>query len=828
MGPKSKKRAAPAAPPVNTTSCSSSDCHSPPVIQRPAKKKKVTPGRSSKRGLPKSGQSKPNAKGKAYERGYIAIPGAAPDHDVREDDLSEHDDALLDEFGNSIHFLAALDHQGIARSKKETKRLHKLHKPIRKPRADDVLSVDSHDEDSESLDTDIGDSDAETQSNYAMSDSEKRPPSPAELDSDTEMPYERVPRLHKVSGPETRRNIHGLPIKLSDGRIQASKKVTVVAAQDTNDKDTEGSVRSQSLPAVPSTVEDITTGARFGRLAVADVIENSSRKARIQGAKDQIASICQEIIADPENSLGLLRRLHTFSLETITTPSRSESIRNDVAIRKLAILSQLAVFKDIIPGYRIRTLTDKEKAEKVSQMVARTREWEQGLVLVYQTYLRALETELKAKSDLTDVALKCMCTLASHVTHFNFQANLMACIVARLSKKTWDESSDLCLNTLISIFQNDLTGVPSLEAVQLLNRMVKERHFNVHPEVLTCLLHLRLKSELGVRASHSTTDKEDKTKAYPKGKTANRKARGRSTEQPYLSKKAKKALKEKKEIEREVREAEAEVDKEERARMHTETLKLLFVLYFRILKNPRPTPLLPASLRGISKYAHLVNVDFFRDLMQVLKSLMTRESDEMDSDTRGSRSLNQNTDIQHRLLCIVTAFELLSGQGEALNIDPSDFVDHLYAIILPISELLQMDESSPSSGSRRNPQPTIAAMLFRALTIVFSPRTAGNTLPWRSAAFSKRLLIASLNWPPAVALRALDFVGNLVMKEPKLEVLLSTDDRHADGVYLPEVDDPQLSYPFGTSFFELLQLQQRHYDSRIRESAHRLSSYTRT
>jgi nucleolar complex protein 3 len=59
------------------------------------------------------------------------------------------------------------------------------------------------------------------------------------------------------------------------------------------------------------------------------------------------------------------------------------------------MLSQLAVFKDIIPGYRIRALTEKEKAEKVSQMVARTREWEQGLVVVYQLYLRSLEVELK-------------------------------------------------------------------------------------------------------------------------------------------------------------------------------------------------------------------------------------------------------------------------------------------------------------------------------------------------------------------------------------------------------------------------------------------------
>ena len=64
-------------------------------------------------------------------------------------------------------------------------------------------------------------------------------------------------------------------------------------------------------------------------------------------------------------------------------------------IRKLTFLSQLAVFKDIVPGYRIRALTEKEKSEKVSQMVQRTREWEQGLVSVYQAYLRSLESEVK-------------------------------------------------------------------------------------------------------------------------------------------------------------------------------------------------------------------------------------------------------------------------------------------------------------------------------------------------------------------------------------------------------------------------------------------------
>jgi len=65
------------------------------------------------------------------------------------------------------------------------------------------------------------------------------------------------------------------------------------------------------------------------------------------------------------------------------------------------MLSQLAVFKDIIPGYRIRELTEKEKAEKVSQMVAHTRDWEQGVVGVYQNYLKCLDKELKGQRPLS-------------------------------------------------------------------------------------------------------------------------------------------------------------------------------------------------------------------------------------------------------------------------------------------------------------------------------------------------------------------------------------------------------------------------------------------
>jgi nucleolar complex protein 3 len=95
--------------------------------------------------------------------------------------------------------------------------------------------------------------------------------------------------------------------------------------------------------------------------------------------------------------LGLLRRLLAFAGEVVTVETEEETVklRNDPMIRQLAIISLTAVFKDIAPGYRIRKLTEKELSEKVSQMVGQTRDWEQGLVSIYQSYLQLLEKDVR-------------------------------------------------------------------------------------------------------------------------------------------------------------------------------------------------------------------------------------------------------------------------------------------------------------------------------------------------------------------------------------------------------------------------------------------------
>lgn len=159
--------------------------------------------------------------------------------------------------------------------------------------------------------------------------------------------------------------------------------------------------------------------------------------------------------------------------------------------------------------------------------------------------------------------------------------------------------------------------------------------------------------------------------------------------------------------------------------------------------------------------------------------------------------------------------------GEALNLDLSDFVTQLYSLILPLMLVPDIERSDA-------PSPSTADMLFQALNVVFRPKNAGNNAPpWRSAAFAKRLLTASLSWPAKTALRAIEFVGDLVAKEGKVGALLSTEDRTADGAYRSDVDDPQLANPFGSSFWELHILRQSHPSEDVRGAAAKLASFVR-
>jgi nucleolar complex protein 3 len=191
----------------------------------------------------------------------------------------------------------------VLRSKKATQKLHDLSKPVHKPQIydNDLPSLNSDDDGEEDeWSSNIDDDDLDN-----LDDAQSIPPTEANNsdDSDAEMPYETAPRkLPSEWRSSERTEVRALPIKLADGRIKdTGVKVVLNGAEDEFDSNVSDKCEERGKNAI----EDVSTGARFGRPAVVDVLQTKSRKKRVEIAKEQIASICQEILADPENSVSV-------------------------------------------------------------------------------------------------------------------------------------------------------------------------------------------------------------------------------------------------------------------------------------------------------------------------------------------------------------------------------------------------------------------------------------------------------------------------------------------------------------------------------------------
>ncbi|GAA97749.1 uncharacterized protein L969DRAFT_97437 [Mixia osmundae IAM 14324] len=689
----------------------------------------------------------------------------------------------------------------------------------------DPESLASEDEDI-SLDSELsGDEDSEEEMSEHESDIErdfeeryaKRRPDEQQV---------RNQRLPVISGKQIQRRERSTS---PDAAADSKSRATFEAQSDT----------SEEAPPEPVPVMN-PFGARFGRPAVQAVLEIDDLKARILAARVEIAQLGRDIISDPEQSLNLLKRLLSFAAPSFKVPATQQSLKVPPAIRVMAIMSLLAVFLDIIPGYRIRPVTAAEKQSRVSQVIQRQREWEEGLVGSYKKYLTILEKETKDRMVVSAVAFKCMCELAKTKTHFNFAPNIMDVLIKKLARRGWDETSDQCLAAIVTIFANDLSGADSLHIVRLINRMARAKEFNIHPGILTCLLHLRLRDDLGnLRASDSRVDRP-----IANGQANGAKVHGRdvgkknSLKEQHISKKVRKARKDRAGIVKEIAEAEESISKETREKNQTETLKMTFSLYFRILKSSTPSPLLPAALEGLTRFAHLANVDFFKDLLAVLRGLA-------EDDWPSTNDSEYQTDapipaqFRRQLLCIVTAFELLSGQGSALNLDLSAFVTRLYTLLRQLAlsttleerpELTKSAQLQVQASERiKAPAPMTTAseadLIFRALSAVFLSSRTQNS-PTRTLAFTKRLLLCTLHWPPTTVLRTCGLIKRLLVKEPILQSMLLTEDRQDDGIYKPEVDDPALCNPSGALWHELVILESTHYDDRVRSAARELATWT--
>ena len=625
-----------------------------------------------------------------------------------------------------------------------------------------------------------------------------------------EQDYERKLRKNKKNEARDR-----LPVKKEDKWVDDERHGE--DQHQSSDDERQGEVEIQDRDSAVADLESTSVPKR----------PKLPAKEEIRQAKEDLARIAGSICENPEENIALLGSLARIA--------ESEN----VTVRKLALGTQLAVYKDIIPGYRIRPLSKDDLQAKLSRDIRKLRDFEQSLLSGYKNYVQMLDGISKpdsaADASLASVAISCVCALLNAVPHFNCRNDLIGILVRKLSNRNMDADFTKCRGALEQLFENDDEGHASLEAVSQLTKMIKGRNFYIHEDVLNTFLHLRLLSEFAHKASTNHVDKD--------GEQDGKAGKKLKQKKEFRSKRERKLLKERREVAKEMKEADAVVSFEERDKNQAETLKMVFVTYFRILKA-RTQHLMGAVLEGLAKYAHLINQDFFGDVLESLRDLVSdasaslQENDDDDAEDDEDAVQDRNA-TRESLLCIITAFSLLQGQQDvaksanSLHLDLDFFITHLYRTLLPLS-MDQDIELSAKSGHLIDPNglaiPTTAknakvnvatttVLLLRSLQAVLLPpnQPAKSIPPVRVAAFVKQLLMLSLHLPQksaAAMLGLLQYVSKA--HGNRIAALWNTEERKGDGVFDALSQEIGSCNPFAATVWEgeLLRL---HFDPKVRD-----------
>ncbi|RMZ82176.1 hypothetical protein DV738_g1716, partial [Chaetothyriales sp. CBS 135597] len=621
-------------------------------------------------------------------------------------------------------------------------------------------------------------------------------------DWDLEQDYELRSRKKKTAKEVTR-----LPTKTREGVIRQAQ------ANDVSDAESDSFLGSASdVDKEEDNEDDRLVALR----AEAESAPKIPLKQQILQTKEELARLAELLNEDPEEHAGTFKKLAELGGD-----------KAPVAVRKLVLASQAAIYKDVIPGYRIRAYRDEDLGNKISKDVRRTRQYEHALVIGYKNYVHLLASLVKHRKNETElqslrsVAISCVCTLLLAVPHFNFRTELLNVIIHELAGREATPDFVKCIQTLEKFFQEDDDGAPSLEAVTLLTKLMRAREFAIREETLNTFHHLRLLTELA--PVNSEVDR-----ATGVSKLHGKKAKKEKFE--HRSKKERKLERERKAVEKDMREADASVNYEEREKMQSETLKLVFATYFRILKERVPS-LMGAVLEGLSKYAHLINQDYFGDILEALKDIIQKAEDEEDDNGDNHDQESRNA-TRETLLSTQTAFTLLSNQdaaksASALHLDLSFFSSHTFMTLYPLSvdseielgpKSARLPDPHAQQGQNKVNVSTPILLLLRVLhSVLLTPSQPPPTV--KVAAFYKRLLTVALQLPEKSSIAVLNLLYKITEKHGrKIEALWYSDERKGDGVFRGESETVEGSNVFavGSGIWEE-ELLRKHYCPQVRE-----------
>ncbi|XP_068894937.1 nucleolar complex protein 3 isoform X2 [Tenebrio molitor] len=491
------------------------------------------------------------------------------------------------------------------------------------------------------------------------------------------------------------------------------------------------------------------------------------RNKVLKQKKLHIGTLSAGVLENPEEKVTNLRTL--IQLMDDNAPEVY------FTVRKLATVSLLEVFKDVLPSYEIKKI-DSEGV-KLKKDTLKLQKYEETLLLYYKKFLQKLEKSssilIKKKGDnrafdeeiikLGELGVQSLCDLLVTHPYFNFSQNIAQAVVPFLNNPR-KNIREIAKNAIKTVFKEDKKEEITLKILRIINHYVKNRAHNVHPDILETLLVLNLKDV------NLDEEKEQDIKQ--------KKLMARKQKVLQMSKRERKRKKRLQLLEKELLETKAEENKQTKQQNLTEITKFVFGIYFRILKSSTNTKVLGVCLEGLAKFAHCINLEFYLDLVNILDRLMKEEW----------------LGYREQLHCVQTVFSILSGQGEALNIDPTRFYVTLYKNLL-------VTHASKNYSNFLIVLKTLNDALIKRRKKITNKRTIS---------FVKRLATLSLQLLHNGALGSLSLIKTTMQMSRSVDVLLDLDTSFGDGKFQPELEDPEYSNASSTALYELILLT-KHY-----------------
>lgn len=643
---------------------------------------------------------------------------------------------------------------------------------------------------------------------------------------DVEQDYEKVPR----SAEDLTELIEGLPTKDSSGEIRRTVRKVSHNSKSANLEEDDALANSEKVET-EKTIEQEDE----------DIHAHLPPAERLNALKEEISELCSSLMEDPEGNSKNLTRLKKMAQS------------NNFATSQLATTALIPVFKALAPSYRIRPLTDAEKREKVSKDVAQQRQFEQTLVANYCQFVDHLATLAKVSAlnskngkNITSqmikkgsLACKVVCELcSSSLRFFNHRGELFKIVIRRLNRRPHDQDDlevfNKCLRTIENLLKDDAeSGEISQELATLLCKTLREKKYRVDESVINIFLSLSLLEDYD---PNGNKDQADKPKMRKKDRV-------------HLSKKERKARKERLEIEAEMNQAEQVITAEQREKYQAQVLKELLTTYLHILKagalgtDGVTSHLIAPVLEGLSIYGRMANFDLLGDFLEVLREILDSSMEELNAaDKSPDMDINDARRVNLILLCIVTSFSLVANNSSVgklpISLDLSKFVTSLHAILSEISLDCDLELSSkslrladPLAGDRPfKPSVNVSTrteLLLRCLNSIFFGSKNGSSI--RACAFTKRVYISILQAPERTSLALLKFIGKLVSRyDGGIKGLWSTEERiDGNGVYSLGIEREDMIIDLDRSKSEAATLWEnvildKHYSPMVRDGARSL------